>query len=203
MIPTAESEFDLADVLSELPPAAAHPDPIALATMPTPVGSMIAAAISEGLCLLEFSGRKALQRELGDLTRLLDRPVVQTGGIPAETHLAAIRVQLGEYFAGGRRAFDLALVTPGTPFEQRVWAQLPKIEFGRTCSYADVATAIGSPGAFRAVGRANGRNRIAIVVPCHRVIESTGALRGYGGGLERKQFLLDLERRVAEPSLFG
>jgi methylated-DNA-[protein]-cysteine S-methyltransferase len=105
---------------------------------------------------------------------------------------AAVR-QLGEYFAGERRAFDLPLAPRGTGFQQRVWQALLAIPYGETCSYSDVARAIGRPAASRAVGAANGKNPIAIVVPCHRVIGASGALTGYGGGLDTKRWLLALE----------
>lgn len=102
--------------------------------------------------------------------------------------------QLHEYFAGDRTAFDLPLAPAGTAFQLRVWQQLRTIPHGTTCSYADVSRAIGASAGFRAVGLANGRNPISIIVPCHRVIGANGSLTGYGGGLERKRFLLDLER---------
>jgi len=101
--------------------------------------------------------------------------------------------QLGEYFAGARTAFDLRLAPFGTDFQLRVWHQLRTIPYGTTCSYADVSRGIGATNGFRAVGLANGRNPISIIVPCHRVIGANGSLTGYGGGLERKRFLLDLE----------
>jgi methylated-DNA-[protein]-cysteine S-methyltransferase len=103
--------------------------------------------------------------------------------------------QLRAYFAGELRDFDLALDMQGTPFQKRVWQELRNIPYGQTCSYSFVATAIGSPKAVRAVGAANGRNPIPIVVPCHRVIGAGGSLVGYGGGLPLKRFLLDLETR--------
>ncbi|MGI8753188.1 MAG: methylated-DNA--[protein]-cysteine S-methyltransferase [Acidimicrobiales bacterium] len=111
--------------------------------------------------------------------------------------------QLREYFAGERTDFDLPLAAPGTPFQHRVWAALRRIPYGQTTSYGQIATGIGRPGAARAVGLANGANPIGIVVPCHRVVGADGSLTGYGGGLERKQFLLDLERRRAVPDLFS
>ena len=103
-------------------------------------------------------------------------------------------LQLGEYFAGKRQAFDLPLAPSGTEFQRRVWAALAEIPYGETRSYGQIATAIGRPGASRAVGMANGRNPVSIVVPCHRVVGASGSLTGYAGGPERKQFLLDLER---------
>ena len=101
--------------------------------------------------------------------------------------------QLAEYFAGDRTGFDLPLAPSGTEFQLRVWEQLRTIPYGATCSYADIARGIGATNGFRAVGLANGRNPISIIVPCHRVIGANGSLTGYGGGLERKRFLLDLE----------
>jgi methylated-DNA-[protein]-cysteine S-methyltransferase len=110
---------------------------------------------------------------------------------PART--AELRRQLAEYFAGHRREFDLELAPAGTPFERSVWSELRKIPFGETRSYSEIACAIGRPGAARAVGRANGANPIPIVVPCHRVIGADGSLTGFGGGLETKSRLLELE----------
>jgi methylated-DNA-[protein]-cysteine S-methyltransferase len=109
------------------------------------------------------------------------------------------REQLAEYFAGERTEFDLALRMEGSPFQREVWRALQRIGYGQTLSYGELARRIGRPHASRAVGLANGRNPISIVVPCHRVVGSSGALTGYGGGLERKRFLLDLEA----PALFS
>jgi len=109
---------------------------------------------------------------------------------------AALR-QLCEYLEGRRRAFELPVRLSGTPFQMRVWRALQRIPYGETRSYGEVARMVGGPGAARAVGAANGANPVAIVVPCHRVIQSDGRLGGYGGGRRIKQFLLDLERRVS------
>ena len=109
---------------------------------------------------------------------------------------AEVRRQLAEYFAGERREFDLALSPEGTPFERSVWSELRKIPFGETRSYGEIAEILGRPGAARAVGRANGANPIPIVVPCHRVIGADGSLTGFGGGLDVKSRLLELEGRV-------
>ncbi len=111
--------------------------------------------------------------------------------------LAAAKRQLAEYFGGARRDFDLPLAPDGTPFQHRVWDELRRIAYGETISYSELASRIGRPTASRAVGAANGRNPLAIVVPCHRVIGADGTLTGYGGGLPVKQALLALERRVA------
>lgn len=112
--------------------------------------------------------------------------------------------QLEAYFAGERTDFDLALDLVGTEFQRRVWAALLTIPYGETRSYGEIARQIGSPGAFRAVGLANGHNPIGIIVPCHRVIGSNGSLTGYGGGLDRKRALLDMEKKrvSAVPTLF-
>ena len=116
------------------------------------------------------------------------------GALPAA--LAEAKLQLEEYFAGDRREFDLPLAARGTEFQCRVWAELRRIPFGETISYGELATRIGKPTASRAVGAANGRNPLPVVVPCHRVIGSDGRLTGFGGGLPTKQALLDLERRA-------
>lgn len=113
--------------------------------------------------------------------------------------LPAVREQLDAYFARDLRDFDVPLAPGGTPFQARVWAALREVPYGSTCTYADLAAAIGRPTAVRAVGAANGRNPISIVVPCHRVIGANGSLTGYGGGLERKRLLLDLESGSALP----
>ncbi|WP_019631696.1 methylated-DNA--[protein]-cysteine S-methyltransferase [Actinomadura atramentaria] len=109
----------------------------------------------------------------------------------------AVRAQLDEYFAGDRTEFDVPLALRGTDFQRRVWAGLLTIPYGQTWSYGQLADKIGSPGAARAVGLANGRNPVGIIVPCHRVIGASGGLTGYGGGLERKRALLDFERGAA------
>ena len=108
-----------------------------------------------------------------------------------------MRRQLEEYFAGERSSFDLPVAPAGTPFQQGVWAELQRIGYGTTITYAELAARIGRPTAIRAAGAANGANPVSIVIPCHRVIGSNGTLTGYGGGLEAKRFLLDLERAGA------
>jgi AraC family transcriptional regulator of adaptative response/methylated-DNA-[protein]-cysteine methyltransferase len=157
----------------------------------TPLGPMIAGATDEGLCLLEFADRRMLENQIKRLERLLRQPLVP-GDHP---HLTQVREELKQYFAGTLRTFTVPLVFRGTPFEERVWRQLIRIPYGETRSYADLATRVQAPGAQRAVGRANGMNRIAIVIPCHRVVNSDGKLGGYGGGLWRKHWLLALEAR--------
>jgi methylated-DNA-[protein]-cysteine S-methyltransferase len=124
------------------------------------------------------------------------RPKDAIFGDPDPAPFGAALEQLAEYFAGERQDFDLPLALGGTAFQQRVWAALREIPYGETESYGELAARIGSPGASRAVGLANGRNPIGIIVPCHRVIGASGSLTGYGGGIERKRQLLDMEREV-------
>ncbi len=119
-----------------------------------------------------------------------------TRAVRADAPAAEAARQLREYFDGERTEFDVPLGLAGTPFQQRVWAALRRIPYGETVSYGELATQIGQPGAARAVGLANGRNPIAIIVPCHRVVGSDGSLTGYGGGLERKRHLLAFEEKV-------
>lgn len=121
---------------------------------------------------------------------------VRGGWKAADEPFAELRSQLAEYFAGRRGSFDLSLEMRGNPFDQRVWRALREIPYGETVSYGEIARRIGEPSASRAVGVANARNPIAVVVPCHRVIGADGSLTGYGGGLERKRLLLDLEAGV-------
>ncbi len=187
-------------------------DPMVARTIETPLGSMIAAASRDGLCLLEFADRPALEREVKDLSRLLSRPLISepheseigTSRVPGLEHLQTVERELRAYFDGTLRDFSVTLNLPGTAFERRVWAALAQIPYGETTSYGRMAFKLGMPGAARAVGRANGRNRVAIVVPCHRVVNEDGSLCGYGGGVDRKQRLLELERAaVVQPVLFG
>lgn len=158
----------------------------------TPLGTMLALADDAGLRLLEFVDRRGLEREIAGLRSRLKVAVVP-GQHPT---LDLVATQLGEYFAGQRREFDLPLAPVGSLFQRQVWAELRRIPPGRTRSYLEMAARVGVPGAARAIGRANGSNMIAIVIPCHRVINADGSLCGYAGGIWRKQRLLDLERRA-------
>jgi AraC family transcriptional regulator of adaptative response/methylated-DNA-[protein]-cysteine methyltransferase len=173
------------------PGQGAHTACVMTTAIDTPLGPMIAGATDEGLCLLEFTDRRMLEGQLTRLQALLRQPLV-----PGEhPHLTQAREELSRYFAGALTAFTMPLVFRGTPFEERVWRELVGIRYGETVSYAQLAARVGSPGAQRAVGRANGMNRVAVLIPCHRVVNSDGKLGGYGGGLWRKHWLLALEAR--------
>lgn len=158
----------------------------------TPLGEMVAAATDLGVCLCEFADRPALPREQAWLERWSGRAFADG----RNTHLGVLEEELARYFAGSLGTFAVALDTPGTPFQRAVWDQLRAIPFGETVPYDTIAHRLGKPGAQRAVGLANGANRVAVVVPCHRVIEKSGKLRGYGGGLWRKKRLLELEGAI-------
>lgn len=162
----------------------------------TPLGTMVAAAVDEGVAILEFTDRRMLPSELDQVCRRLK--ATPTPG--RHRHIEQLRAQLDEYFAGQRTAFDVPLTLTGTPFEEASWTYLRSIPPGETRTYAQGARALGRPTAFRAFARANGANRMAIVIPCHRVIGSDGSLTGYGGGLWRKRALLDLEDLEGQPT---
>jgi AraC family transcriptional regulator of adaptative response/methylated-DNA-[protein]-cysteine methyltransferase len=167
---------------------------ILLERIPTPLGPMFIGATDDGICLLEFTDRRMLESELGDLQRRLGAAVL----ISENGHTRRLKLELDEYFAGTRKRFGVRLDTPGTDFQRKVWASLMEIPFGETASYQAQAERIGNPAAVRAVASANGHNRVAIVIPCHRVIGKDGSLTGYGGGLERKRWLLEHERKYGD-----
>lgn len=161
----------------------------------TPLGPMFAGATDKGICLLEFTDRKMLETQIMRLSKLLKAQFV-----PGEHNLfAQLNTELTEYFAGKRLSFTVPLDLPGTDFQRQVWQALMTIPEGETRSYQEQAEIVGKPAAVRAVARANGDNRISIIVPCHRVIGKNGKLTGYGGGLWRKQRLLELEQARFNP----
>ncbi|MDI6739855.1 MAG: methylated-DNA--[protein]-cysteine S-methyltransferase [Candidatus Edwardsbacteria bacterium] len=170
---------------------------IRLTRFSTPLGLMVAGAVDEGVCLLEFADRKMLETELarrGGLRRHLKAEIV-----PGQSkHFDLLQNELKKYFDGTLKAFTAPVLAPGSPFQQKVWNGLRRIPYGTTRSYREQARFLDMPEAVRAVARANGANRISIIIPCHRVIGSDGKLVGYGGGLWRKKYLLDLERKSAE-----
>ncbi|OGU18165.1 MAG: cysteine methyltransferase [Ignavibacteria bacterium GWB2_35_12] len=158
----------------------------------TPLGDMIAAATDDGLCLLEFADRHACPKEIDDLKKLLKAEIIEEEHVIIEqTHN-----QIDEYFQGTRKEFSIKLNTPGTEFQTKVWSVLMEIPYGKTRTYKDQAIILGNSASIRAVGKANGDNRIAIIIPCHRVIGINGDLIGYGGGLWRKHHLLEFEAKI-------
>lgn len=160
----------------------------------TPLGPMFACATDEGLCLLEFTDRRMLEAEFHDLQKRLNAVIL----VGENEYIVQAKEEIAEYFAGERTQFEVPLHTPGTDFQRSVWRILHHIPYGDTRSYQQQAELLGKPKAVRAVGTANGMNRISIIIPCHRVIGKNGALTGYGGGLERKKWLLEHEAKHAE-----
>jgi AraC family transcriptional regulator of adaptative response/methylated-DNA-[protein]-cysteine methyltransferase len=160
---------------------------------------MLAAPTSDALVFLEFTDEERLKRQMARLNRAA--PVDLVPG--SNAILEQTQMELAEYFAGTRRTFTMPLAPAGTDFQQRVWQILQQIPFGKTRSYGQQADLIGDRAATRAVARANGDNPIAIIIPCHRVIGADGKLTGYGGGLWRKQWLLDHENGGRPLDLFG
>ena len=157
----------------------------------TPLGAMLAGATDNGICLLEFIDSDRIERQLRRVQKLFRAELITD----RNPHLNTLSIQLEQYFAGSRKEFDLVVVALGTPFQQAVWKELITVPYGETISYKEEAERIGRPTAVRAVARANRANPISVVIPCHRVIGKNGKLVGYGGGLGRKQWLLDLERK--------
>lgn len=167
-------------------------DRILCTDIETPIGNMIIGSTDSGCCLLEFHDRGGVEKILAAIEKRYRREAAHGD---SEMNQLVSR-QLAEYFSGNRTEFTLPLDIAGTPFEKSVWRELLATPYGATRSYGEVAVAVGRPQAQRAVGRANGANRISIIVPCHRIIEANGKLRGYGGGLWRKRWLLDHEQKV-------
>lgn len=160
-------------------------------TMESPLGTLTLAATPEGICLVEFADRSRIEDHCDALRRHFQCAVV-----PGQhAWLDQLQDELSDYFAGRLAEFRVPVVSPGTPFQHRVWHALRRIPYGQTWSYERLAREVEAPRASRAAGRANGQNRIAIVIPCHRVVNKDGKLGGYGGGLWRKEWLLNLERR--------
>lgn len=158
----------------------------------TPLGTMIACANENGICMLEFSDRKALPTEFKDISKHFDANIVQ-GENP---HFKTLEKELEEYFEGKRKDFTVPLSPVGTDFQKKVWEILRTIPYGTTRTYQQQADILGNPKAVRAVANANGLNKISIIIPCHRVIGTNGTLTGYGGGIWRKQKLLELEKAI-------
>ena len=169
---------------------------VVVTLLESPLGPLLAAVTDAGICLLEFTDRRLLEHNLNTMRRRFGCAVV-----PGEhAWLGQLRKELTEYFAGQRQEFGVPLTPRGTPFQEKVWEELRRIPYAKTISYDELARLIGQPTAPRAVARANGMNRVCVLIPCHRVIGKDGSLTGYGGGLWRKRLLLELERTGRLPN---
>ncbi|WP_343559986.1 trifunctional transcriptional activator/DNA repair protein Ada/methylated-DNA--[protein]-cysteine S-methyltransferase [Sphingobacterium sp.] len=162
---------------------------IDLKRIETPLGTMYACATEVGICLLEFTDRKMLEGEFKSLAKALNATIIQGSSL----HFDLLEKELNEYFEGKRKEFTVPLHTPGSEFQNKVWRALKDIPYGETKSYKQQADYIGRPESIRAVANANGMNKISILIPCHRVVGANGSLVGYGGGIWRKKWLLELE----------
>ena len=173
-------------------------DPLCAHWLTTPLGPMVAIASHAGITLLEFVDRRALEREIAQLRKRFKQPIVPG----TNKHIQCVEEELKDYFAGTLRTFRVTIDAKGSEFQQAVWNQLTRINYGETTTYAHIAAQVGKPGASRAVGTANGANTIAIVIPCHRVVRADGSLSGYGGGPWRKQAMLEHEydHAVGDPN---
>ncbi|MFC3161566.1 O-6-methylguanine DNA methyltransferase [Chryseobacterium arachidis] len=161
-------------------------------TIQTPLGEMFACAVEEGICLLEFTDRKNIEKQLQSLSKSLDSEIIEKD----HQHFRQLEEELKEYFEGRRSKFEVPLYISGTEFQRKVWQLLIEIPMGEIRTYKQQSEFLGNPKAIRAVGTANGINKIAILIPCHRVIGSNGELTGYAGGIWRKQKLLELEKAI-------
>jgi len=160
----------------------------------TPLGLMIAGATADGICLLEFINRIRLEQEINTLKNLLHADI-----LPGRNeHLDQLEIELKQYFEGKLKIFRVKLHIPGNEFAQNVWKTLQEIPYGTTCTYKDQALRMNNPKAIRAIASTNGRNRLAIIVPCHRVIGSNGNMTGYAAGVDKKKWLLQFERNHSE-----
>lgn len=167
---------------------------ITMTEFSTPLGLMLACATVKGVCVLEFTNRIRLEKELVDLQKLLNA-VIEPG---KNEHLEQLEIELKEYFEGKRKVFSISIHTPGNEFAQSVWKTLQEIPYGKTCTYKEQADRMNKPKAIRAIASTNGRNRLAIVIPCHRVIGSNGSMTGYAAGVDKKKWLLQFERAHSE-----
>lgn len=180
-------------ILNNSPSQHSHNDIMLINRLTTPLGPMFICATAKGVCLLEFVDRRMLETEFRDLQKRLKMPII----FGENEHIRQTKRELQEYFQGTRYHFTVQLHTPGTEFQQAVWACLTQIPYGQLTTYKQQAHSIHRPLAVRAVASANGCNRVSIIIPCHRVIGSNGDLTGYGGGLERKRWLIEHEKSHA------
>ncbi|HHR5880944.1 TPA: bifunctional transcriptional activator/DNA repair enzyme AdaA [Providencia alcalifaciens] len=157
----------------------------------TPLGPMFVCATEHGVCLLEFTDRRMLEAEFRDLQKLLKARIISGENV----HTRQAEKEITEYFSGTRQKFDLRLVTPGSDFQRSVWLGVRGVSYGQISHYQALSEQIGNIKAVRAVAAANGANRIAIIIPCHRIIGKDGAMTGYGGGIARKEWLIEHERK--------
>ncbi len=169
---------------------------ISIKHIDTPVGKMRIGATDEGICLFDFQYRKSID----SIMKRVETHSGKTFQEGEHHYFQLLEQQISEYFMGTRKEFDLPLHLLGTPFQKSVWQGLLKIPYGETRSYKQQSVFLGNEKAIRAVAGANGENGIAIIIPCHRVIGENGSLTGYGGGLQRKKWLLDLERKFSGKS---
>lgn len=172
---------------------------ISQAYIETPLGEMIACATNKGICLLEFNDRKKLDGQFQKLAKDLNSDIIEQEC----KHFDLLKKELEAYFKSELKVFTVPLDLVGTEFQKKVWQALLTIPYGKTVSYMQQSESMGNPLSIRAVANANGMNKVAIIVPCHRVIGTNGKLTGYAGGLERKQFLLNLEKGITEKNLFS
>lgn len=181
-------------IMGTLPNLSPHTHFLRASWIDTQLGAMLAIADDKALYLLEFVDRRGLEREIERLRIRTKLPI-----IPGKTEpIISIESELQKYFKGELKEFKTPLLLLGSPFQKMVWHELIKIPFGQTCSYLDIAHAINNPKSYRAVAQANGANQLSIIIPCHRIINANGELGGYGGGVARKQWLLNHEKQVAE-----
>jgi O-6-methylguanine DNA methyltransferase len=174
---------------------------IYLTDIETPLGKMTAGCTNEGICLLEFTDRKEYQKEIVQIEKHFNSSAKFA---KHKLHKEVIK-QLEEYFSGKRKTFGLAINVPGTEFQKKVWNALIDVPYGKTRTYLEQSKTLGNPKAIRAIAKANGNNRISIIIPCHRIIGTNGNLIGYGGGLWRKKWLLQHEQNYSgskQESLF-
>lgn len=181
-------------ILGQSPKASTQQNSLLIERLTTPLGPMVVCATSKGLCLLEFTDREELEDELQELQERFGASLIMGENEP----IRQAKQQLAEYFSGRRMSFEIPLDLCGTDFQLTVWQLLLQLPFGTTSSYGEMANLLNKPTAARAVGAANGRNKIAIVVPCHRVIGKNKALKGYAGGMHRKQWLLNHEQALMQ-----
>ncbi len=183
--------YSFKKVVGSSPEESKDKNMILITRLTTPLGPMYACATNDGVCLLEFTDRRMLETEFKDLQKRLNAKIIAG----ENEHSIQLKKELKEYFDGKRKIFNVKLDAPGSDFQRSVWKVLRDIPYGKTRSYQEQAEILNKPKAVRAVGSANGQNRISIVIPCHRVIGKDGSLTGYGGGLERKKWLLEFEQK--------